>query len=39
MTDGNSQPHATAAIGELIAAEMTMAYPQLAESRAQTLPF
>jgi hypothetical protein len=39
LADGESRSGAAAAIGELIAAHMTMAYPELVESSAPPLPF
>ena len=39
LADGDSRAGAAGAIGELIAAEMTMVYPELVESSAPPLPF
>ncbi|MCP3732992.1 hypothetical protein M9978_21490 [Sphingomonas sp. MG17] len=39
LADIEARDRAAAALGEMIAAEMTMAYPELVESSAPTLPF
>lgn len=39
LADADSRDDAAAALGEMIAAELTMAYPELVESSAPTLPF
>jgi len=39
LIDSEARPIAAQALGELIAAEMTMAFPELVESSAPPLPF
>ena len=39
LADVDAREGAAAALGEMIAAEMTMAYPELVESSAPPLPF
>ncbi|MDQ0250799.1 hypothetical protein J2W22_002863 [Sphingomonas kyeonggiensis] len=39
LADSDARDDAAAALGEMIAAEMTMAYPELVESSAPALPF
>lgn len=39
LADSDARDGAAAALGEMIAAEMTMAYPELVESSAPPLPF
>ena len=39
LVDAHAREGATAALGEIIVAEMSMAYPELAESGAPLRPF
>jgi len=39
LVDSEARPMAARALGELIAAEMTMMFPELIESSAPPLPF
>lgn len=39
LLDSEAREEASKALGEMIAAEMTMAYPELVESSAPPLPF
>lgn len=39
LMDDEARPYAAAVLGELIAAEMTMTFPELVESSAPPLPF